>query len=243
MFLTQATTALKAIGGSAGTGEALTPTSSPTRKAGSKPPCKFFLTSSGCTRGQGCKYDHSFSSKEEKKSRCWECGSQQHRKSECPTKQGRSSGATVKGNSESPSHAQNASGSSSSRRQQPTLEALQASAASSEVQASSSSPSVPVPLTSSPAPVQAEATSRPADSEVQSLLRANHSIGELSAAIKAAGLQGEEGFALLDTGASHAFKTAGSEVIAHASPVRVELAGGQYVTLAEPGRDSPCCSG
>ena len=32
-------------------------------------------------------------------------------------------------------------------------------------------------------------------------VKTNHSIGELSAAIKAAGLQEEESFALLDTGA------------------------------------------
>ena len=250
--LTPATTTLKAIGSSAGTGEALTPTGSPTRKTGSKPPCKFFLTTSGCTRGQNCKYDHSFPSKEEKKARCWECGSQQHRKGECPTKQARASGTTSRSNPESPAHAQNGAGPSSSRRQQPALEVLQTSVAPSEMQlASTSSSSAPAPSILSPAPIQAELPSRPSDSDVQSLLReanamlsklaklqtlevkTNHSIGELSAAIRAAGLQEEEGFALLDTGASHAFKTADNEVIAQASPVRVELAGGQYVTLKQ----------
>ena len=250
--LTPATTALKAIGASAGTGEALTPTGSPTRKAGPRPPCKFFLTSSGCTRGQNCKYDHSFPSKEEKKARCWECGSQQHRKGECPTKQARASGTTARSNPESPAHAQNAAGPSPSRRQQPALEALQTSVVPSEIQLASSSSSAPAPSASTPVPTQVEAPSRPSDSDVQSLLqeandamlsklaklqtlevKTNHSIVELSAAIKAAGLQEEEGFALLDTGASHAFKTADNEVIAQASPVRVELAGGQYVTLKQ----------
>ena len=171
--LTPASTALKAIAASAGTGEALTPTGSPTRKAGSKPPCKFFLTSSGCTRGQNCKYDHSFPSKEEKKARCWECGSQQHRKGECPTKQPRTSGATARSNQESPAHAQNAAGPSSSRRQQPALEALetQQASSSSSAPASSALTSTPATLALAPVPAQVEVPSRTSDSDVQSLLR------------------------------------------------------------------------
>ena len=64
-------------------------------------------------------------------------------------------------------------------------------------------------------------------------VKTNQSIGELSAAIKAAGLDSEEGFALLDSGASHAFKTAAQADMDKATPVSVELAGGQYVTLKQ----------
>ena len=79
------TTTLKAIGtGQAGTGEASSAPSSPNRKGGSKAPCKFFLSKSGCSRGSGCKFEHVFESREDKKTRCWECGSQGHRKGECP---------------------------------------------------------------------------------------------------------------------------------------------------------------
>ncbi|CAE7842024.1 TY1B-NL2, partial [Symbiodinium necroappetens] len=83
---------IKAIG--AGTGEASStssPTASPnkgTRGAASTTPCKFFLSEAGCRRGQQCKYHHEFANRDEKRSRCWTCGSKQHRQSECPTRDG-----------------------------------------------------------------------------------------------------------------------------------------------------------
>ena len=71
---------IKAIGTgqSGGTGDASTPTSSPTRRGGTRPPCKFFLSKNGCQKGASCKYEHVFESKEDKKARCWECGSTAH---------------------------------------------------------------------------------------------------------------------------------------------------------------------
>ena len=38
-------------------------------------PCKFWSTDEGCRRGSNCKYAHNFASKEDKKARCWTCGS------------------------------------------------------------------------------------------------------------------------------------------------------------------------
>ena len=64
-------------------------------------------------------------------------------------------------------------------------------------------------------------------------VKTNTSVGELAAVIQSAGLSSEEGFALLDTGASHAFKVAEKADLDKAMPVRVELAGGQYVTLKQ----------
>ena len=67
----------------AGTGE----TSSPTRRDGQpqgangKVPCRFFQSAT-----EACKFDHSFASKEEKRSRCWHCGSTQHTQKDCPGK-------------------------------------------------------------------------------------------------------------------------------------------------------------
>ena len=51
-------------------------------------PCKFWSTDEGCRRGSTCKYAHNFASKEDKKARCWTCGSTKHRQQECPTKSG-----------------------------------------------------------------------------------------------------------------------------------------------------------
>ena len=97
---------IKAIG--AGTGEASSgssPTSSPNKGnkgTASATPCKFFLGDSGCRRGQSCKYQHEFASRDEKRARCWTCGSKQHRQGDCPVREaargkgGNSSSTTTK---------------------------------------------------------------------------------------------------------------------------------------------------
>ena len=240
-------TTLKAIGtGQAGTGEATTPSGSPTRRQSGKTPCKFFLSKSGCTKGSTCKFDHTFESKEEKRARCWECGSQQHRRSECPVaiKLGKSPKSPSKADREASSSSATSSAIQvpSSGHQQAILESIQAAPPSSI--ATLSCPQAASSSTSTSAP-------SPSDSEVKDLLkeanamlsklaklqalevRTNVSVGELSAVIQSAGLSLEEGFALLDTGASHAFKTAERADLDKAMPVRVELAGGQYVTLKQ----------
>ena len=64
-------------------------TASPKGKGNGQPqPCKFWLSDDGCRRGSSCKYAHQFATKEEKKARCWTCGTKNHRQSECPTKAG-----------------------------------------------------------------------------------------------------------------------------------------------------------
>ena len=237
--------ALKAIGaGQAGTGEATSPTSSPTRRA-SKAPCKYFLSKSGCSRGSSCKYEHTFDSKEDKKTRCWECGSQGHRRGECPVaaKLGKGPKSTPKSETLTTSTSTPAVSSlqlqppaASVHNQQAIMESIQAASRPAEAASSSSQQALPA---------SSMETSTSRDGEVKELLKeanamlrrltklqalevqTNTSVGELSAAIKAAGLEGEEGFALLDSGASHAFKTAERVIVEQASPVRVELAGGQ----------------
>ena len=72
-------------------------TTSPTGKGqGQKQPCKFWMTDDGCRRGSSCKFAHQFTTKEDKKARCWTCGSKNHRQGNCPTKGGDRKGA--KGN-------------------------------------------------------------------------------------------------------------------------------------------------
>ncbi|CAE7478405.1 RE1, partial [Symbiodinium necroappetens] len=61
---------------------------SPKGKGNGQPqPCKFWLSDDGCRRGASCKFSHQFATKEDKKARCWTCGSKNHRQGECPTKQ------------------------------------------------------------------------------------------------------------------------------------------------------------
>ena len=95
---------LRAVDGQAGTGETYTQRSSSSspQKGKGQTACKFFQSEAGCRRGPSCKYAHDFASKEEKKQRCWYCGSKQHRQSECHVKdpsknprQGASSSSTT----------------------------------------------------------------------------------------------------------------------------------------------------
>ncbi|CAE7947416.1 unnamed protein product [Symbiodinium sp. KB8] len=63
-----------------------TPPGSPSKTGAKQGSCKFFQSEQGCRRGNACKYTHEFASKDEKKNRCWFCGSKQHRQSDCPIK-------------------------------------------------------------------------------------------------------------------------------------------------------------
>ena len=262
--LSTSSATLKAIGSgqSGGTGETSSPTSSPTKKGGVKTPCKFFSSRTGCVKGSACKFEHAFESKEDKKTRCWECGSQGHRKSDCPVVTARV-GKTQRPQGKNEHQASSSMASTTTAtsmadtspalKQQAILESIQAvQQAVDGIATSSSHPASP-----HNAIQQSSASSAPTaspgseDPDVKELIKeanamlskltklqvlevkTNESIGALSAAIKAAGLDSEEGFALLDSGASHAFKVADSEAMNKATPVRVELAGGQYVTLKQ----------
>ena len=51
-----------------------------------KPVCRYFLSDSGCKKGQKCSFPHEWKGIS-KHGRCWNCGSSQHMKSECPVKE------------------------------------------------------------------------------------------------------------------------------------------------------------
>ena len=50
---------------------------------GERPICRYFLSESGCKKGQGCSFPHEWKGVS-KQGRCWNCGSAQHMRSECP---------------------------------------------------------------------------------------------------------------------------------------------------------------
>ena len=60
---------------------------SPTTSA--KGPCRYFLTESGCRRGQSCKWAHQLETgdKQNQERRCFTCGATQHLARECPRKE------------------------------------------------------------------------------------------------------------------------------------------------------------
>lgn len=53
--------------------------------AGDKPICRYFLSESGCKKGQKCSFPHEWKGTS-KMGRCWNCGLSQHMWSECPVK-------------------------------------------------------------------------------------------------------------------------------------------------------------
>ena len=53
--------------------------------AGDKPICRYFLSESGCKKGQTCPFPHEWKGVS-KMGRCWNCGSTQHMRSECQVK-------------------------------------------------------------------------------------------------------------------------------------------------------------
>ena len=50
-----------------------------------KPVCRYFLSESGCKKGQKCSFPHEWKGVS-KQGRCWTCGSTQHMKPDCPVK-------------------------------------------------------------------------------------------------------------------------------------------------------------
>ena len=51
-------------------------------------PCKWFRSETGCRAGQKCKWSHSWDGITDKNSRCWVCGSKEHRKQDCKVRGG-----------------------------------------------------------------------------------------------------------------------------------------------------------
>ena len=66
-----------------------TPTSATGSPSRGKSICKYFASDEGCRRGASCKYEHSFAGKDDKRQRCWTCGSKSHRQGQCPVKEAR----------------------------------------------------------------------------------------------------------------------------------------------------------
>ena len=53
--------------------------------ASDKPVCRYFLSETGCKKGQKCSFPHEWKGIS-KQGRCWNCGSSQHMKPDCPVK-------------------------------------------------------------------------------------------------------------------------------------------------------------
>ena len=56
------------------------------QNATAEKPCRFFSSDAGCRAGKSCRWLHSWEGISDKASRCWSCGSKEHRKAECTVK-------------------------------------------------------------------------------------------------------------------------------------------------------------
>ena len=142
-----------------------------------KVPCKFFGSKGGCTKGAGCKFGgHTFDSKEERKTRCWECGSTLHRRNECPTREPKSPKKHDKSSPTSSTTTQPQQ--APSLQQQAILESLQAN--STAASASSTAPNALV-ASSVPPSASTTTTTDAKEADVKELLKeANAMLSKLA---------------------------------------------------------------
>ena len=229
--------------------------SSPTASSGSpvkgnknEAMCKYFVKSAGCRRGGKCPFSHDLTqlSREIRARKCLLCGSEAHRKKDCPTNDpgakgsGKRDEGSVKGGTGKPGSAMDMS------RLQPLQPLASPSAAVAQVDATSSeSPKAILDTPSDIAPGQ--------PMSIENLIRAAQQIvqGHSSEAAKGSGsdaaslrvmavqdpVRGSSGevvsaTALVDTGATHPLRNAASsEEWNSARPVSVNLAGGRHVEM------------
>ena len=247
---------LRAVGGQAGTGEMRTPSSSPTKAGGKQgTPCRFFVSDAGCRRGANCKYSHDFPSKEEKRARCWHCGSKQHRQGECPVKdpskaqkQAMPSATNVHGST----NAASTTGTTPAIASIPEPKAIGPTSSSTASTLTSSSTSGGSVVAGEPIqPFTPEALQNPElqnfMKEVNVMLQRFSRLNKLTLINDAAlatqmrkletelseGGTGNPTWALLDSGATNPFRPANDGEELDTMPVQVQLADGQAVLLRQ----------
>ncbi|OLP84473.1 Transposon Ty1-NL2 Gag-Pol polyprotein [Symbiodinium microadriaticum] len=243
---------LRAVDGQAGTGGTAlrTPPGSPSKTA---KPCKFFQSEAGCRRGTTCKFPHEFASKEEKRSRCWHCGSRAHRQSDCPVKDPNKAASSSTTTALMDSHQGQSTRIATVKPppQAPEPKAIGCTSSSASTTMTSSTTSAdPTPGE----PVHAftpEALQNPEIQtfmkEVNTMLQRFSRLNQLSLvnddefAAKVKKLEEELGdqkggtgaWALLDSGATNPFRPAAEGEELSTMPVKVQLADGKTVLLRQ----------
>ena len=212
------------------------PTSQPKAKGKGSTPCKYFLSDQGCSKGKACTWSHAFTRKE-KQGRCWTRGSPHHQQGGCPI---RGEGSPT-GKAKAP----------------PPKASLMAATAvtGSSVGDATQVLATATPMASSPVPPGLAASSTlpgPAtgvpDTEVKQLLQESNAMLKEMRQLKMLSLSstqvenmavghgchpvdGRTG--LLDSGASHPFRVATEGEIERSTRVKVQLADGAEVVLAQ----------
>ena len=240
-------------------------TASPKGKGAGQPqPCKFSLSDHGCRRGASCKYAHQFATKEDKKARCWTCGSKAHRQGECPTKQnnhkkgykggtGPSEGTSQTSSTTTPQVASLGATSTPTASVTPPVPTTISGVTASTSAASTLENPMAAPTTSSSEPSSAASTilfnEGTSTGEIKELAeqflakikrlapmqaQTDGAVMDLELLLRSQGLGESHGMALLDSGASHAYRAPKSlEEVRTSKKVKVQLADGKTVSLRQ----------
>ena len=234
-------------------------------------PCKFWSTDEGCRRGSNCKYTRNFASKEDKKARCWTCGSINHRQQECPTKTGGKKGSKGSGDRRAPGDSvasttptaqvatlnnpqpstfipPTASTSATSTLENPSPTHAQVMTSSTTVGPTSTQPASGSSGSSSAASTVL-LSEQNNSGEVRELAEqflakikrlaplqavTDNAVVDLELLLRSQGLGESHGMALLDSGASHAYRAPKTlEEAKEAKQVKVQLADGRHVFLRQ----------
>ena len=201
--------------------------SSTTTQAGAtKPPCKYFVKSSGCRRGQKCPYTHDWSSfsKAEKAKRCLTCGGEDHRQRDCPTKGPKA--APKSGSQLGSTTSTTSSPTSTSGNAGPKVQTMEPETETSPTSSTSVVTGEPVwtieSLLQAAAKVSGVATNPPKAPSINVMAIRQRSSPDTEVS----------SYALVDSGATHALRRAATQdEWDMADPVRVNLAGGESVGL------------
>ncbi|CAE7828798.1 RE1 [Symbiodinium sp. CCMP2592] len=196
-------------------------------KAKAKPSCRFFLTDKGCSKGSACTFSHAFTRKE-KMGRCWSCGSNQHQQSECPAKTGGGASPSAKAASKAPPAIK-------AFTEVPSTAGTPAAAAgaSSTSSASTAAPDTSQQASESELKVLLQEASAMLK-EIRQLKMLAYSTTDVENRAVGSGCDPRTGrTGLLDSGASHPFREATETELDDAARVRVQLADGKEVVLAQ----------
>ena len=189
-----------------------------------KAPCKYFFKPSGCRRGQKCPCGHDLGTlpKSERSKKCLQCGAEDHRQRDCPTKTAK----TAPKSAPSPTSASQGSPTMSSTG--PRVQRMEPEGETSPTNASTAGVVTGEPVWTIESLLEA-ATKMTA---AKAAAAQGPSINVISLKGYSPMIGNPQTYALVDSGATHALRRAKSqEEWEESNPVVVNLAGGGSVAL------------
>ena len=205
----------------------------------SKPKCKFWGTTVGCKRGEGCQFVHSWDGIQ-KRGRCWNCSAEGHVKPDCPFM--KKEGSEANGDKKMAKFGGKGGSKSKENAGEGNNKPVRAEDGGKGAggRPTTTSPSTPGGGNGKPVKgVTEEVDAKALLGEVTSLMKSLRSMKALQAKYIAS--RGEDDHlyhaevALLDGGATHSLRRGSDEELASVEPVQVELAHGSTMLWKRKG--------